>query len=238
MSGKVTQLVAAALLCAAGMAAMPVQAEVLDFEGLAPRPVGYLDSFDYKGYNFLGDSGVEGAIRGDLVGGVIDSVNPGACIWLACPGAATGTYLAGLNDGVMLVSRPDQQAFSVQSLSASFIGGYQGVEAPEVAGILRIQGFRADNTYEAFDIELPTIEKQFFFDSYSTGLFGQEKFVAVAFYTFACDFSGDCLAFETNAGQFGIDNLNLTMGAVPEPSTYLMLGAGLLAMVVRRRRAA
>lgn len=238
MSGKLKQIVAAAMLCVAGLAAMPAQAEVLDFEGLAARSIGYMDTFDYKGYSFLGDTGVEDPVKGDLVGAVIDTANPGACLWLACPSAATGTYLAGLNDGVTLVSRPDKQAFSVQALSASFIGPSQGDGGPDIAGILRIQGFRADNTYATFDIELPTIEKHFYFDDYTTGLFGKESFVSVAFYTFACDFSGDCLAFQTNAGQFAIDNLDLSVSPVPEPSTYLMLGAGLLAIAVRRRAAA
>jgi hypothetical protein len=52
----------------------------------------------------------------------------------------------------------------------------------------------------------------------------------------ACDYTGTCTAFETNQGQFAIDDLNVS--AVPEPSAYAMLGTGFLFMgaIARRRK--
>jgi hypothetical protein len=241
MNWKMTRLsrLACAAVLGSAAVALPLHAEILDFEGLAPRAVGYTDVLEHKGYTLTGESGLDDALPGDLVGGVMNGSHPTDCVWLACPGNNPGSYYAGLNDGVMLLSRQDHQAFSLQSLDASFIGPFQGVGAPEVAGILRIQGFRADHSYTSFDIELPTIDNKFYFDSYSTAAFGSQQFVSLAFFAFSCDYSGDCTAFETNQGQFAIDNLNVSLAPVPEPASYAMFGAGLLAVgaISRRRKA-
>lgn len=228
----------AALLGAASVA-LPLRAEVLDFETLGAQAVHYSDVLAHGGYTLKGESGLDDAMPQDLVGGVMDGSRAADCQWLACPLNPTGKYYAGLNDGVMLMSRADRKAFSLKSLDASFIGAMQGGGTPDVAGVLRIQGFRADDSYESFDIELSPDNKQFYFGSFSTGAFGAGQFVSIAFFAFACDYAGSCSAFETNQGQFAIDNLDVSLAPVPEPSTYAMLGAGLLAIgaVARRRRA-
>jgi hypothetical protein len=237
MKRNIYRLKAAACAVALGLAgmALPLHAEVLNFEGLQAQAVGYTDVVEHQGFTLKGESAFDDALPGDLVGGIMDGNRAGDCRWLACPMNPDGTYYAGLNDGVMLMSRQDHQAFSLKSLDASFIGAMQGGSTPELAGVLRIQGIRADNSYALFDIDLLEDHKQFYFENFSTGDFGNEQFVSMAFFAFACDYSG-CSAFETNQGQFAIDNLNVTMAPVPEPATYAMLGAGLLALGAMTRR--
>lgn len=220
------------------MLALPAFADVLDFESLAPRGIGFTDVVDYKGYLLRGDSGFDDSLPGDLVGGIINGSSPTGCIGLYCPLNNKTTYYAGLNDGVMLLSRGDNQAFSLQSLDAGFIGNVQGPLKPEVPGILRIQGFRADHSFALLDIDLHSDEDGYYFTNTNTGAFGKEQFVSMAFFGFSCDFSGDCYAFSTNEGQFAIDNLNLSVSAVPEPSGIAMLGTGvlLLGTIARRRK--
>lgn len=226
----------AGLLYAAALA-LPAHADVLDFEGMLPRGIAYTQELEHKGYTIRGESAFDDALPTDLVGGILKGSNSGDCLWLSCPVNNSSTYYAGLNDGVMLLSRDDHKAFSLLSLDASFIGAYQGVQTPPVAGILRVQGLRADSTYATFDVELHQDTKQFYFDSVSTGDFGKEQFISMAFFGFACDFSGSCFAFENNQGQFGIDNLNVSISAVPEPSGLAMMGTGALLMgVIARRR--
>jgi len=227
----------AGLLCAAALA-VPAHADVLDFEGIAPQGVGYTDVLEHKGYTLTGETGFDDALPGDLVGGIMNGSKPTDCLWLSCPVNNSSTYYAGLNDGVMLLSRADNKAFSLLSLDASFIGAFQGVDAPGVPGILRVQGLRADSSFASFDIELHSGNKEYYFESFGTGAFGQEQFVSMAFFAFSCNFSGDCLAFETNQGQFGIDNLNVAISAVPEPSGIAMLCTGALVMgtIARRRK--
>jgi hypothetical protein len=224
-------------LCAAVLA-LPAYADVLDFESLAPRGVGFTDVLDYKGYLLKGDSGFDDSLPGDLVGGILDGSKAKDCQWLACPVNNDTHYYGGLNDGVMLLSRADKQAFSLTSLDASYIGAYQGQSKPDVPGFLRIQAFRADQSFELFDIDLHRGVNEYFFEHTDTGDFGKEQFVSMAFFGFSCDFSGDCFAFSTNEGQFGIDNLNLSVSAVPEPSGFAMLGTGMLVMgtIARRRK--
>lgn len=231
-------LLAAAVLSAASIA-LPAHAELLDFESLGAQAVHYTDVLQHGAYTLKGESGLDDALPEDLVGGIMDGSRAADCQWLACPLNPEGKYYAGLNDGVMQMSRADNRAFSLKSLDASFIGAVKGAGGPEVAGVLRIQGFRADKTFESFDIELAPDNKQFYFGNFSTGDFGSKQFVSMAFFAFACDYSGNCSAFETNQGQFAIDNLNVSMAPVPEPATYAMLGAGLLAVgaMSRRRKA-
>lgn len=218
-------------LCLA--AAAPLHAETIDFDTLAPQALHVGQSIAAGSYLFRGDSGFPDALPTDLVGGILDG-SSGACVWLHCPKGASGSYLAGLNDGVVVIERADSAAFSISALSASFIGPYAGASYPFVPGILRLEGFRADKSSVLFDIELPAVGKDLSFADYSTGAFASEQFVALALFAFACNLDGACFAFQTNEGQFAVDNLEL-ISAVPEPGAWIMLGVGLLGLFAYRR---
>jgi hypothetical protein len=234
---KNLRLMAVSLLFGA-TAALPAHADILDFESLTPGPVGFADVLEHKGYLLSGDSALEDALPGDLVGGIMNGSRPTECMRLTCPTNNNSHYYAGLDDGVMVMSRADHKAFSLQSLDVSMIGSNFGFAMPYVAGVLRIQAFRADYSYDWFDIDLHAHAKDVFFESVNTGAFGNQQFVAMAFFGFNCDFDGNCLAFENNQGQFAIDNLNVNISAVPEPAGSAMMGAGLLFMgaIARRRK--
>lgn len=219
-------------------AALPAYADTLDFESLKPGPVGYSDVLEQKGYLFIGDSALSDALPGDLVGGIMNGSRPAECLRLNCPTNNSSNYYAGLDDGVTILARADNKAFSLLSLDASAIASNLGSPLPMVPGLLRIQGMRADHTYETFDIELHARGKDVMFESFDTGAFGSQQFVAMAFLGFSCDYDGNCLAFENNQGQFALDNLNVSISAVPEPSGIAMMGAGLMFIgaVARRRK--
>ena len=69
--------------------------------------------------------------------------------------------------------------------------------------------------------------------------FASQGFAEFAIFGYSCDFSGKCAAFETNAGQFALDNVNMQISAVPEPGSWMMLlgGFGTIAAFRRRRTA-
>lgn len=240
MNRTLQQLLRLSVLSAASLAALPAaHAAVIDFENLGVGGVGDSDHFQQAGFDLAGYSNAADSQPGDLVGSINDGSDPDSCVNLMCP-ANAGHYYAGLNDGVLEISRSvPQQTFRVQSFDASFIGATVGASYPARAGFLRIQGNFADGSYAYEDYNLAGPGANgFAFAHYTTSAgFGAKQFSSIDLFAFSCNAAGTCSAFSNNKGQFAIDNLNVS--AVPEPSSWLMLGAGLLGLAaVRRRRAA
>jgi hypothetical protein len=67
--------------------------------------------------------------------------------------------------------------------------------------------------------------------------FASTAFTEIAFFTYGCDYDGNCLAFGSNTGQFALDNIGMEVSAVPEPGTWMMLLGGLGTVAALRRRA-
>ncbi|HAT33815.1 MAG TPA: PEP-CTERM sorting domain-containing protein [Janthinobacterium sp.] len=226
-------------LGAALLALMPAaHANVIDFEGYANTVVTHGDSFQQAGFLMTGLVNDISAQAGDLAGVVVDGGDPGLCAGLACPSNNASSYFAALNDGVLLLD-PAQAGnkFQIKGFDASFIGSAAGMAYPTVAGLLRVQGFYADGTsmYETYNLAGGANGLSFQHFNASAN-FGNQSFSEVAFFGFSCAATGTCTAFNSNKGQFALDNI---VASVPEPSTYLMLLTGLLcvAAAARRRRA-
>lgn len=249
---------AAAMLGAVALAGLPLAnanaaGAVIDFES---APVGLIGSFDPNSSPTLSDVFVSNGFyvggftnspygqAGDLVGSVVDGSDVANTCWnMACPTAASNStqYLTALNDGVLWISHTAGTTFKVQSFDASFLGNYNTGTFPAVSGGIRIQGIKANGTYMTQDFALDGQGADGFeFGHYVTnGAFANTEFAELYLFGFACETSGSCSLFSTNRGQFAIDNI-ATTAPVPEPATWLMLGAGLLAIgaATRRRRQA
>jgi len=238
-----------AALAAAFCTTLPAHAGdvTLDFDDVGYGFLGAGDSFDYKGLQLTAASGLGDAEPGDLVGAVFDGNDPGMCMRLSCPvDNHTPGYYAGLNDGALVVSGQNA-GLQIKSFDASFIGAFErnGIIQfyPEVAGLLEVRGFAADGSYLSvrFALKGPyPYGTDFYMAHFETSAaFASQTFTSLAFFAYSCDFDGNCAAFHDNAGQFALDNLQLGVSAVPEPSTALMLLGGLGAIAaVRRRRSA
>lgn len=233
----IKKLLGATLVSAA--AAAPAHAGPIDFEGYF-GPVGGTEFIQQGGYDigFYANTADGGA--GSLVGSFFDGSDPSACVGMACPANNPSTYYGALNDGyVDVMSSTAGDRFKVKSFDASFIGGTDVMSSyPLVSGLLRLQGFFADGSSatETYQLAGPA-GGAFQFAHYNTSAgFGNLQFTELLLFGFACNNAGSCSAFSTDRGQFALDNLDLVN--VPEPSTYLLLGMGMLAMgaAVRRRR--
>lgn len=243
ISGKFGVLGKLAAAMALGFAMGAAHADTVTFGGFDPTFVGDSDYFEQAGVYLTGYSNAIGSQPGDLVGAIVDGSDlaGGPCYGLACPTNNQTTFYAGLNDGILqLDTTTPGQSIHVYSLDASFIGAVQGGSYPITSGLLLVQGFYADgsSTYTQFNLAGPTTGS-FNFKTYNTSAaFAAQSFAAVDIFAYVCDVSGSCKAFQTNQGQFAIDNINLgpTVSAVPEPASWLMLGLGLAGITAAARR--
>jgi len=236
------------LLTMACMAALPAMADTLAFEDADGTPLTGIvrDGQGFSQGNYMVHGYAFEPSPGSLVGAVIDGAsNSGACVALACGAGNPTSYYAALNDGIVEIEHGTAgTAFRLQSFDASYIGNiYLGFQP--VAGVLRVQGFRADHSTVWEDFELVGREQDtpgFDFTHFVTSAnFAAQQFVTIDFFGFSCNTDGKCSAFDNLRGQFGIDNIALSaVSAVPEPSSWLTFGAGLLAIgrLARRRRPA
>lgn len=241
---RLTQLVRATLLAGLTMAVLPsAQAAdvTIDFNSLAPVGLTHEDAIASQGFNIATYSNDPDAQSDDAVGAIIDGTDSVAsCGFLQCP-ASNSNYATIINDGYLeLTSTTPGATFGLKSFDASFLGS-NAYDYPPTPGFLRVQGFYADNStvWEDYSFYAPGSEG-FEFGSYdSSSLFNSAQFTSLYFFAYVCDANGDCSAFSTGLGQFAIDNITTTSGVaapVPEPSTWLMMGAGLLGVVGAARR--
>ena len=240
---RLAQLVRATVLAGLTMAVLPsAHADVtIDFNGLAPIGLTHQDAIVSQGFNIAAYSNGPDAQAGDAVGAIIDGTDSvDSCGFLQCP-ASDSTYATFINDGYLeLTSTTPGGAFGLKSFDASFLGS-NAYDYPAIPGFLRVQGFRADNSSVFEDYRFyPPGSEGFEFGSYnSSSLLSNGGFTSLYFFAFVCDNNGDCSAFSTGLGQFAIDNItttSLVAAPVPEPSTWLMMGAGLLGVVGAARR--
>jgi len=235
-----------ALASAALVLAGSAQASNIDFEGDlglfqlddGSSLVGHGDQFAQGAYSFLAfaysDTQPE---YGNLVGAVLSSSNAiDNCGGLKCPLNGQGQFYAALNDSVLYMARADGEGFTMKSFDASFIGN--GIDAiPTVPEKFMIQATRLDGATVTLSYSLAgATNGNLSFATYVAGSAESMIFTEMYFYGMACSTTGACSAFGSNRGQFALDNIHVEgIAAVPEPSTYLLMGLGLAGLSLRRR---
>lgn len=196
--------------------------------------------FSEGAYKYGLFSAAAGAAEGDWTGLFMDGTDLGTCVSGQCPTNNSSTFLAAFNDSVFDLFNADGGQFMLSALDASFIGDINGVY-PSTAGYLRLQGIKADGSYNLIDLPLfgPT-GGAFGFASYNLSgtAFGQAKYAEVYAFAFACttSSSASCSALSSDRGQFALDNLRIN--TVPEPASLAVLGLGAAALFAARRRRA
>jgi len=239
-----TALTIASLACVCA-----AQANVIDFEEAISSPYapfapvfGHGDEF-YQGEYWIDPfSNSATAQAGDLVGALVDGTDlANTCFGITCPANNSSHFFTSLNDGVIVLgSMIAGHTFKVKGFDASFIGA-EGAALPGVAGLLRLQGHLADGSGSlAQTYQLPGPDQAGNLDFYSyqaAGAFADAEFDYMYVYGFSCNSAGSCAAFQTDLGQFAIDNINLTSN-VPEPAGLALVALALVAAGVTSRRKA
>lgn len=212
------------LLCAAALSAGfgLAQASVLDFE-----------SGSLTGLYLPGDSFVQGdytlTTKYDL--GIIDTaISLGAVSPL---GNDTQFYF-NANSGALDLARTDGTLFNLTSFAAAFV---PLDPAPDQTTVIVAVGTKADNSqvtaYWSFASSL-TSHYPFATYSNSADFAAFTGLKSVEFH--ACSIVGTAICTEAtmNNGQFAIDNISVS--AVPEPTTTLLMTLGLLGLGMAARR--
>ncbi|QJD98764.1 PEP-CTERM sorting domain-containing protein [Massilia forsythiae] len=246
LRGSLRALVGGALVAGAALAA-PAQAGVITFEG-AFGPTGHGDAVQQAGYEIGFFSNVPGSTSDVAVGLFADgSDSANNCLGNTCLAGDISTYYQALNDSYLDIVATNGGSFSIKGFDAGFLGSAatsenpDGLSYPAIPGLLLVQGFMADgsSSYETYQLSgLTSGTNNFSFGRFApSAAFSSLQFVEVAIFGYACRADGSCQAFQTDRGQFGIDNIVLADASeVPEPSSALLLGLGLIGLAARTRR--
>lgn len=210
----------------------------LNFENLPSGPLYNGDAWNLgNDIYFETFSNSPQAQAGDYVGEVVESnYYYEQCLALQCTPNGSN-YVAVVNDSVAYVSTFSGNTFSVKSLSASFLGPQLDSYNP-IVGAVRLQGVHADGTavVENFLFGPPGADGYTFSSLTTSSAFASQSFTELYVYGLYCNSAGSCQGFNSNRAQFALDDLKLVTSAVPEPSTWLLLGSGMLLITIARRR--
>ncbi|MDQ1816600.1 NF038120 family PEP-CTERM protein [Massilia sp. CCM 9210] len=228
---------AAALMCA-----LPAMAGPITFESVQPNALVNGESVSEGGYNMLvlgSPIADELSLTGPFAA-IANSNDPDTCFSIGCPAGASGNFLAVINDGGVKFTRSGHQ-FQVGGLSLAFL---PPVSVPDGNyGLLQFSGIRADGTVVSSTSEFPGQNAGGSF-TFGSALIDQ-KFrneVLTSLTVNACLFDGNGGCFNSLANpangqaQFALDDISFN--AVPEPGSFLLVGLGIGAITLTRRRKA
>jgi hypothetical protein len=212
------------------------QADMISFENVNSGTMGDHAFIPFGNFTVTAIDNL-GPQPGDLAGAVINGVAP-FCFGFSCPTAA-GNYYASLFDSTMSLASNNSASFQLKSFDASMVAD-AGV-AGSTTGLLRVTGLLANHTtaFEDFSLNGRGAGSYAFQSFHTDAAFGAEQFISLSFSSFSCASGVPCEAVASNFGQFAVDNINIgsaITAAVPEPSSWLMMGLGLAGIIAAARR--
>ncbi len=219
--------------------ACQANASVITFDDLESSPlapnfpfVGHTERFSQAGIGVQIRSTNTSAQAGDLVGAIVDGSDlANNCVGLQCPTNNSSNFLAVLNEGYLRLTSLDSSFFSLSQFDASFIAA-EGETIPSIAMQLYVDGFSGASRVASQMFSLAgATNNSLSFQTFSLlPSFFNSNLTSVGIYGVAC-VDNSC-STRLDKAQFAIDNIV----TVPEPSAWLLIGLGLLAVGASRQR--
>lgn len=217
-----------ALAIAAATACSAASADMITFESVAP------DVFD-GGNTFVDGLSTLTVLGEGFSGATVGAGDMFACDIVTCPKGNLSSYYLGLNDGALSVKFTDGGPIRLQGLDFGFVLPLPtAVNGP--VGRLQVTGVRMNGTLASISKEFNGQDGNgdYLFQHWNiSGQFGQTNFKSIMFNACVYDIDGACSSQAENLAQFAIDNIAV---AVPEPSSWLLMGLGLAAVGAIARR--
>jgi hypothetical protein len=221
----------------------PAMATVVNFESLAPDAmVGGGDTLSEGGYT-LQASDNHGGLSG-AVGLLVNGMDPTSC-WLGgCPTNNTCHFFLGLIDGGFTVAKDDGGLFSLRSFDFGFVAPTGGL-ANFSYGQLMVTGNLANGSTVGIAFDFPGTDgsgNPLFDTATLPTAFGYTQLTGLSIRACLFDGNGGCTVAQDWSdpsiyqAQFAIDNIALA--EVPEPGSLALVGLGMSALLLRRRKAA
>lgn len=237
-----TSVAAAATLLCMGAAQAGVIQHVIDFEQPNSSPFAaslpfltHGDQFYQSGFWIDTLSNTSAPQLGDLVGVLLDGTQiASTCVTLLCPTNNQTNFYGSVNDGLISLGTLSGLSFTVGSFDAAFLGDPTGLNSG-VPGRVIFQGVNAaTGAQSAFAFNLGANGQFAAYSPSTASALRNTPWRQMFIYGQTCTPAGQCSGFNSDRGQFALDNLRLNV--IPEPTSLALVAAAFVGLGVARRR--
>jgi len=222
------------------LGSLPAAASVINFENQMPWIYNGGETIEEAGYRLtIVDNHGDGS---GLAAGIANGSDPTTCALGGCPSGNNSLFYLGVNDGSVVVTRTwEQPIFKLRGFDFSFMAPIGGLQAGSY-GQLQLIGNMAGGGMVFQNLDFPSMV-----DALGNPMFGaatlSSNFLNAALTSLsirACINDGNGCVFPDdnsdliNQAQFGIDNIDLA--ELPEPGSMALIGLGMGALALRRRK--
>lgn len=221
------------------LASAPAAASIIDFENEMPWIYNGGETISQAGYLLtVVDNHGDGMGQ---AGGVANGNDPTTCPLNGCPTGNNSLYYLGVNDGGLSITRSwIENTFMLRGFDFSFLAPVGDLD-PGVYGQLQVSATTMGGATLSTSLDFPAVDgsgRPPFGSAMLDSAFMNTTLTSLSFR--ACLFDGNaCVnpgedSLLINQAQFGIDNIDLS--EVPEPGSIALIGLGMGALALRRRK--